>query len=81
MKRKKREEESLKGKKCQATQREGVGESEWIDILPPVQKKTRKRMVTEELTGPRKKARRATGTTKMHRGNMGPDGVLIRMGE
>ena len=79
--RKKREVEILKDKKRQATQRDGVGKSEWIDILPPVQKKTRKRMVTEQLTGPRKKARRVTSPTKMYRGNMGPDGVLIRMGE
>jgi len=82
-----REEEGKKGElkheKRKATRREDMGESEWIDILPPMGKKTRKRMATEQLTGPRKKARRATGPIKMHRGrgNVGPDGVLIRMGE
>ena len=62
------EKEQLKHEKRKATRKEGMGESERIDILPLVEKKTR----TEQLTGPHKKARRATGTIKMH--NMGPDG-------
>jgi len=40
----------------------------WIDILPPVEKKTRKRMATEQLTGPH----------KMH--NMGPDWSAVPVG-
>ena len=66
------EKEKLKHEKRKATRKEGMGESERIDILPLVEKKTRKRMATEQLTGPHKKARRATGPIKMH--NMGPDG-------
>ena len=53
------EKEKLKHEKRKATRREGIGESEWIDILPPVEKKTRKRISTEQLTRPH---------------NMGPDG-------
>ena len=49
----------------------------WIEILPPVEKQTRKRMGTEQLTGPHKKARRATDPIKMH--NMGPDGWNVDM--
>jgi len=40
----------------------------WIDTLPPVEKKTRKCMATEQLTGPH----------KMH--NMGPDWSAVPVG-